>query len=599
MKSRWYWLVLALAPLLGLVGPSHPSAKEARSQPHRSPMDVVVLPSGRQALTANHTADSVSLLDLSAGKVLIEQSVGRKPSAVACSRDGRRACVSNLWDDTVTLLDLDENTIRIQAVVSVGHLPRGVVFAPDGGTFYVALSGADEIAQVDWQSRKVIRRLPASREPRRLVLTRDGRQLVATCLRTSQVRSFDTTTGKLNWVRTITDSFNLQGLALSPDEARVVTSEVHHRNHPIVKSNIEQGWALNSRLGMLPLENAPDRSYSLIALDIRNRAVGDPSAVAFSPKGDLLAVAAAGTQEVIFLRTDAITWVGGEPGDFLDSSLDRDDRFRRVAVGGRPLSLQFLPDSTRVVVANYLADSVQIVEGTTGKIEKSIALGGPEKPSLARRGEVIFYDAKRSHHHWFSCHTCHTDGHTNGRNFDTLNDDSTNSPKLTPTLRGVTRTAPYTWHGWQEKLSDSVEKSLTETLWGPDPKPDEVQAVVAFLATLDHPPNPHVRSGKRTPAAERGKELFHGKARCSRCHQGDDFTSKSNYDVKLPPDGSPFDKWNPPSLRGVYDRGPYLHDGSADTLEEVLRLPHAPEKLGGKPLTPEERRDLVEYLRSL
>ena len=69
--------------------------------------------------------------------------------------------------------------------------------------------------------------------------------------------------------------------------------------------------------------------------------------------------------------------------------------------------------------------------------------------------------------------------------------------------------------------------------------------------------------------------------------------------MKLESDGSPFDYWNPPSLRGVYDRGPYLHDGRADTLEEVLRSHHAPEKLGGQALTPAERGDLIEFLESL
>ncbi|MFO0846791.1 MAG: c-type cytochrome, partial [Gemmataceae bacterium] len=253
----------------------------------------------------------------------------------------------------------------------------------------------------------------------------------------------------------------------------------------------------------------------------------------------------------------------------------------------------------RAVVANYLLDAVQVIDVKAGKVAKTIALGAPERPSEARLGEAIFYDAKRSHHQWFSCHTCHPDGHTSGRSFDTLNDDSQSNPKMTPTLRGVARTAPYTWHGWQANLGDAVEKSITETLWGKPPSKADVRAVVAFLGTLEHPPSPHLVKGKPGAAARRGKALFDGPARCARCHQGGDYCSKSNYDVKLPPDGSPFDKWNPPTLRGVYDRGPYLHDGSAETLDELLRAPHAPEKLGGRAMTAEERRDLVEFLKSL
>ena len=69
--------------------------------------------------------------------------------------------------------------------------------------------------------------------------------------------------------------------------------------------------------------------------------------------------------------------------------------------------------------------------------------------------------------------------------------------------------------------------------------------------------------------------------------------------MKLEADNSPYELWNPPSLRGVYDRGPYLHDGRAETLDDVLRVDHAPQKLGNSELTPAERSDLIEYLRSI
>ena len=242
--------------------------------------------------------------------------------------------------------------------------------------------------------------------------------------------------------------------------------------------------------------------------------------------------------------------------------------------------MQFAGDGAQAVVANYLLDAVQVVDVATGKVVRTIALGGPGRPDLARRGEAIFYDAHRSHHQWFSCHTCHPDGHTCGRTFDTLNDDSYGNPKLTPTLRGVGRTGPYTWHGWQKDLGDAVEKSLTETLFGPKPSADDVQAVIGLPAHARPSAEPASRAGQGRPPTG-ARPLFLGKARCARCHAGPDYTSAKNYDVKLEADGSPFEYWNPPSLRGVSDRGPYLHDGRAETLDEVLRLDHAPEKLGG------------------
>jgi cytochrome c peroxidase len=600
MSPRWCWLLLAACPLIILGESPSSGAKPARPEPHRSPADVALLPGGKLALAANHTADTISLVDLSEGTPLAELPCGRKPAGVAASADGRRAAVSNLWSDSLSLFEIDGVRLRPVGEVAVGHQPRGVAFAPDGRSLFVALAGGDEVAQLDWATRGVTRRLAAPREPRRVVVTRDGKHVLAASMRSSQVRCWDAATGKLAWERTINDSFNLLGLALTPDGQDVVTTQVHTRHHPIIKHNIEQGWALNSRVARMTVQPGGDRAYTQIALDIRNKAVGDPSYLTFSDAGDVLGVVAAGTQELLLIQSEAVPWGAGEAGDFLDSSLDQDDgKFRRVALGGRPLAVRFTPDGARAVVANYLLDALQVVDVKSAKVAKTIALGGPAKPSEARLGEAVFYDAKRSHHQWFSCHTCHPDGHTSGRSFDTLNDDSQSNPKMTPTLRGVAKTGPYTWHGWQDDLGDAVEKSITETLWGKEPSKADVRAVVAFLGTLSHPPNPHLVKGKRGAAAERGKALFEGKARCARCHQGDEYTSKANYDVKLPADGSPFDKWNPPTLRGVHDRGPYLHDGSAETLDELLRAPHAPEKLGGAALTAEERRDLVEFLKSL
>jgi DNA-binding beta-propeller fold protein YncE len=591
---------VAFLPLLLQRNSAQPSASEPRAEVHRSPADVAVLADGRFALSANQTADSVSLIDLTAGKVIAELRCGHKPAAVACSRDGRHAAVCNLWTGTVSLFGANHQGLSAVAEVAVGHMPCGLALSPDGERLYVAVSGADQVVQLDWSTRKVLCRWAAPGEPRRLALSRDGRFLAAACGRSGEVRCWDTRSEKLLWAQGFNDAFNLHGLTFTADDKSLVTTHVHDHHHAITRSNIENGWALNSRLGRLDMgTQAPTETWQ-IALDIRNKAVGDPCAVATSVQGKWLAVAAAGTQELLIYQASEILW-GGEPSDFLDSRLAVDEgKFRRLPLGGRPLAVHFLADSSQAVVANYLLDAVQVVDVAAGKLVRSIPLGGPAQPSLTRRGAAIFYDAKRSHHQWFSCHTCHPDGHTSCRTFDTLNDGGFGNAKLTPTLRGVTKTGPWTWHGWQTDLGCAVEKSLRDTLCGPKPSIQDVEALRAFLATLDNPPNPNLRpDGSLSASAERGQTLFHGKAHCASCHRGDYYTSSRNYDVKVEPDGSAYPLWNPPSLRGLCDRGPYLHEGQAETLDEVLGVFHAPEKLGGAALTPEERQDLIEFLKSL
>jgi DNA-binding beta-propeller fold protein YncE len=577
-----------------VVLPSGYGSSSPKPEPHRSPCDLVLLPEGR-ALTANHTANTVSLIDLDRGKVLAEVGCGRKPVAVAATEDGRRAAVSTLGG-TICLLTIKDTNVHAAGTLAVGPLPRGLVFSADGQTLYVAVSGRDEVIGLDIHSGKTTVRWAAPREPYHLARSCDGRLVAAASSRSGQVRLWDTTTGKLIWERTIHDAFNLRGLAFAPDGQSLIVAHVVHRDNPVTRGHTEQGWVIDSRLSRLVLDPQASTPLTQTSLDSRGRAVGDPEGVAFAA-GRWLAVSGSGTHELLLFDSGAVPW-SGAPGDFLDPLLEPAGKLRRIPLGGRPMSVAFRKGTDTAVVANYLRDAVQVVDARAGKLVRTIPLGSPARPSVARRGEELFHDAGKSHHQWFSCHTCHPHGHTSGMTFDTLNDDSYGNPKLAPSLRLVTRTKPWTWHGWQDNLNDAVRKSFTDTMSGAEPAEDEVRAIAAFLGTLEPPPSPHP-GPDRSDSAARGKEIFEHKARCARCHRGELYTSESNHDVKVGSDGGPHALWNPPTLRGLWDRGPYLHDGRAKTLQELLEFHHLPEKLGGERLTPNERDDLIAFLKSL
>jgi DNA-binding beta-propeller fold protein YncE len=565
---------------------------------YRSPIDVALCDEGRLALVANHTADSVSLVDLQQGKVLAEKPCGRKPSAVAVSPDGKTAAVSNLWSGSLTVFALGNGTLEKTRDIPVGGYPRGLVFGRDGKSLFAALAGRDEVIQIDWATGKVMQRWPAPREPRSLALSADGKWLAAASTRSAQVRCWDLETGRLHWQRDIGDAFNLRGLCFTKDDDAVVCAHSVRRDFPITKENIEKGWVIDSRLTRLALKADVVPAQWQIALDAAGRAVGDPHGLAPDPSGRWLAVTASGTQELLLLDRQALPWTSGDPGDVLDAELLKGERMRRLALGGRPMALAFAGDTA--VIANYLLDALQVVDAQASKVVGTIPLGAAQEPDLARQGEALFYDARRSHNQWFSCHTCHVDGHTCGLNFDTLNDDTYGTPKLTPSLHNVTKTGPWTWHGRQQDLGASLTKSFTTTLFGPRPTPAETSAVLAFLDTLVPSPNPRSeRAGEAGAAARRGEVLFKDKARCSRCHKEPYYTSPNVYDIKLEAEGSIYKLWNPPSLLGLHERGPYLHDGRAKTLDELLEKHHTPTMLGGQDLTDDERADLRAFLLAL
>jgi cytochrome c peroxidase len=145
-------------------------------------------------------------------------------------------------------------------------------------------------------------------------------------------------------------------------------------------------------------------------------------------------------------------------------------------------------------------------------------------------------------------------------------------------------------------------ESFTKSMQGTRPTAAEVEALVAYLGTLDYPRNPYrIADGRLSPAAERGEAVFRSaKAACNTCHSGPELTDGEIHLAGLEEPDDAYKGYNPPSLRGVYDKDPYLHDGRSKTLEEVLSGPHEPDVVTALgTLSGAERADLIAYLKSL
>ncbi|MBM3459762.1 MAG: c-type cytochrome, partial [Armatimonadetes bacterium] len=132
-------------------------------------------------------------------------------------------------------------------------------------------------------------------------------------------------------------------------------------------------------------------------------------------------------------------------------------------------------------------------------------------------------------------------------------------------------------------------------------------------------------AGDRTALNEsqlRGKALFFGRTSCFACHEGPNFTNEipANTGVNQQ-DGPSRDRgqfevtryewltgfFKPPSLREAARTAPYMHDGSLQSLEEVVehynkgggKNLHLDDRLIKLHLTAQEKRDLVAFLEAL
>jgi len=145
-------------------------------------------------------------------------------------------------------------------------------------------------------------------------------------------------------------------------------------------------------------------------------------------------------------------------------------------------------------------------------------------------------------------------------------------------------------------LESQVRKSILTTMHGRALSDQQVQDLAAFLRSL--PPPPALASpaghGEKNGAVERGRTIFRDQG-CAHCHAPPAYTSSKTYDVGLH-DEVGNTRFNPPSLRGVSQGGPYFHDNRAATLEDVFtKYRH---QLKGK-LSKSQQQDLISFLRSL
>jgi cytochrome c peroxidase len=225
----------------------------------------------------------------------------------------------------------------------------------------------------------------------------------------------------------------------------------------------------------------------------------------------------------------------------------------------------------------------------------TIPLGPRPELAAAQRGERLFYSAKLSHDRWMSCHSCHTDGHTNNLLADTLGDGSYGAPKRVPSLLGVAATGPWTWTGSIARLEDQLVKSIATTMHGTKLKDSQISDLKAYLETLSPPPPGVTPAGKADSAAVSAGFAIFQERKCGSCHAPPEYTSLERYDVGLRDDVGNRE-FNPPSLRWLHNRDAFLHDGRSRSLEEVFRKDKHPR---GLVLSPKEVAELVAFLKSL
>jgi YVTN family beta-propeller protein len=579
--ARW------LTPLFLMALAAPTAAGEPLATRLRRPVAVQLSADEQVLYVANQRSGTLSIVDLSTQATVKEIDLGKRLSAMVAAPDRRMLLVTDEAAHELILLDANGRQVSVRQRLPVSNYPVSVVVSRDGRRCYVSSLWSRRLTFVELPTdegaaARVTGTFDLPFAPRELLLARNDTRLMVGDAFGGRLGIVDTASGQIVLARDL-PGHNIRGLGVSANRQMLLVShqmlnELAHTVH----NDVHWGLLMSNDLRWLSLDTVLDGQASLYKgahmhpLGGASNATGDPAGLAVAADGTVV-VTLAGVGEVAM----------GKENDF---------SLHRVRVGRRPTAVTVSADSGRAFVANTFGDSIAIVDVTERETLAEISLGPQAELTEADRGELLFYDARLSHDSWMSCHSCHTDGHTNGLLNDNLSDGTFGAPKRVLSLLGSADTAPFAWNAGAKDLVTQIRTSISVTMQGDQPPTEkQLSALAAYLQTLPLPPPiDEARGNLDESAVERGRALF-AEQRCARCHAPPTYTTPRTYDVGLA-DKLGNKLFNPPSLRGVSQRGPYFHDNRAMSLDDVFRNHRHQLK---RDLTDDERRDLLAFLKSL
>jgi len=591
-----------------------PLAPSAVSQnaPYKSPVWVTFGTDGRRAYVSNHTSNSVAIIDAERRQVVAEIQTDSGPMGLVCDREGNRLYVANRFAHTVTVFDLKAH--KPIGHVKVGFEPIGLALSNDGKELYAANFISDDVSVVDTQEMRETTRIPVGRGPFSATLTPDGKLLMVTNTLPEQpstdpkasadVTVIDTASNKV--LRSIGGPgamVSCRHMAVSADGKWSLVAHLAP-NANVPTTQLLQGWIQTNAITTFPVNG--EGNVVTVLLDGVYRGAANPCGLALSPDGNTVYVSHSGVHSVSIVDMKRLAAViGGLPAQERDQLharlgfLQRNKLSRQVPTGGvGPRGIALRPGKPELYVTNYFSDSIGVIDTASGELAGVIPLGTPAEPDLVRHGEMMFHDARNCFQTWLSCVSCHPDTRADGLNWDLVNDGVGNA-KNTKSLVGSHATPPAMITGIRPDMETAVDKGFRFIQFHTPTKALN-DAVIAYLRAVPFVPSPHLNPDRSmSEAAQRGRQIFE-RARCKACHPPPLYTDRKKHTVGTQADTDFQGKFDTPTLIEGYRTAPYLHDGRAVTLMEVLTDFNRKDRHGKtQGLSESELNDLVAFLKSL
>jgi YVTN family beta-propeller protein len=637
------WLVLGMVFVL-LVSLLVPAPAVTRSQDFPAALSsssstLATTPDGAELLVANPDSNSLTFVDTATQVVQAEIAVGVGPVSVAVAPGGERAYVANQGADSLAVVDIAQRVVS--QTLALGGRPSGVAVSPDGRLLAVAESGEDRIRLLNPQTLQILALLPVTDRPYGLAFTPDSRRLLVTHL----LRGSLTVLLVQPWQ----SFFPLVGVAALPGEtdrspppaslnaplaspasllviARSIATWPNVAPAPAVIVNsagsraylaqtMANGLGLNTsfdttvfpKVSVINLANNTHQATEHISLPETDRPVGLPWSLAL-------------------VKNDQELWVVNSASNDLsviDLSLPTfPRRTAHIYLQDRPRGIVFSADGSRAYVNNTLAGTLSVIDAVAYQVIQTIPVTTLPLPPALLNGKRLFHSSARSdlaQARWISCNTCHIEGEHDGRTWlvqylgEVPPGEQPVIRRNTTSLLGMIETYPLRWSAEWDESADSefsvrfeqfgaglIDGSMNPTLGAPNQgRSYDLDCLALFIDSLAAP----AHSQSLSEAAQRGKAIFESpQAGCAVCHPAPLYSDLQTHDVGTA--NGPGEWFGPsidtPTLRFLYDSAPYLHDGSAASLLDVLTTKNLADEHGvTSHLDAQELQDLIAYLLAL
>ncbi|MAS95271.1 MAG: hypothetical protein CMO55_18895 [Verrucomicrobiales bacterium] len=584
---------------------------ETAAQPPARSSSVTIDETRRRIWTVNPDNNTITAVDADTLEVEFETTVAEEPRSVAIDSSGNAwvACHKGDQIDVVSPAGSIINSVSLD----YGDGPFGILPSLDGEMLYVSLFNSGEVIRVASATGTVSGRLSLGPTPRAMALSPDGSTLYISRFISAKdfAEVWEVSTSNLTLSRTFRlDKLGgddhrdttaegkgapnyLAGLAVSPNGSRllVTSTKVNSEKGLLTGPDLDPDNTVRNLLSVIDTSNGE----ALHAIDIDNSE--SASSVCFSPLGDYFFVTLQGNNDIIvfdYFSLDDSSGLGG----FVS----------RQKIGRAPQGLCVDPATDRLFAKNYLSRDLTVfeLEGFNSRGEADFpqsTISTVETESLDPQillGKQIFYhgsDPRMSGEGYLSCATCHIDGGHDGRTWDFTGRGE--GLRNTTSLNGRSGMGQGNVHwtanfdeiqdfehdirgpfGGLGFLSDS-DFANTDTPGG-SPKAGlnaDLDALAAYVTSLSHesiPKSPHRETnGDLTADATAGRLVFQSSG-CAACHSGSEMTDGTLHNVgtlrttsgmRL---GGDLPGIETPTLRGLWESAPYLHDGSAEELADVF-----------------------------